>query len=114
LTLRRQEAPRTTTLKSGRLRIATGYFLTCPAGGPVCKVTATLKRHRTGRTALSLGTVRMTVPAGERRELLFTVTARGERLLSRSESLPVTLRSVVRFGARVQVRIAKLTVKLPS
>jgi hypothetical protein len=78
------EAEQLTAGRRGRLlRVDSGLAVACPPGGPACTVTG-----KAGEDALLvdlIARVHLTVPAGRRREIVFTLTARGARLLNREQ-----------------------------
>lgn len=77
-----------TAVRRGRVfRVDSGLAVACPPLGPACRVTGCA--DSADPFLASIGRVHLTVPAGRRREVVFTLNSRGARVLEKDRQIVV-------------------------
>jgi hypothetical protein len=74
--------------RHGRQRVVdSGLTIACPPRGPACVVTGKARANFDPSANNLLARIHQTIPAGQRRKIVFTLTAHGVRLLNRSRGV---------------------------
>ena len=99
--------------RGGTVRLARPR-VTCPSEPPACRVTTTVKSHRSARTTLRLGGSRFSLaPTGKAASVRLRLDARAMRLLRRVRRLSATVRIVATHGDQVTTKTVRVRLLRP-
>jgi hypothetical protein len=116
-----------TILNGNTIRVDTGERIACPPGRSRCSADVTAQTQTTAaaasalhienarkRAPITIGHNKLTISAGRRAKVFFSLNRRGAALLRRTGRLTAKLTTTARVGNNTPVRVRKtITIRLP-